>query len=250
MIFFLRTWTILLTLPSICVAQVRHIRKESMKQRDNFKKTIKCDSELQHELVFAINQTNIDALEKMLLERSTPGNDLYQQWLTFDEIGKLTRNVEAADLVEQWLNLNGASISLKTPHQDYITATASIAIWERMLHTTFYIWEDHAAKNVVRHIRSEEYHLPEEMMPHIAAIFYTCQPPPVISKKYHRQSFEGTDFKTTIRAATNWNLESTPVTVPFLNSLYQIPSNTGEPYFVPQIIFSAAAIVAFVLTIL
>ena len=51
--------------------------------RDTFLKLNRANPEETHELVFAIKQNNLDHLEQTLLQRSTPGSELYQKWLTF-----------------------------------------------------------------------------------------------------------------------------------------------------------------------
>ena len=43
------------------------------------------DAEASHELIFAVEQQNLEKLDDILVERSTPGSPLYQQWLSFDE---------------------------------------------------------------------------------------------------------------------------------------------------------------------
>ena len=55
------------------------------------------------ELVIALKQKNIDILEKMLLDRSTPGSPQYQKWLTFDSIGDYISNIEAERFIHDWV---------------------------------------------------------------------------------------------------------------------------------------------------
>eukprot|EP01034_Spumella_vulgaris_P029131 gene29131-36124_t len=68
--------------------------------------------------------------------------------------------------------------------------------------------------------RAEEYSLPVELHPHLSAVFNTVQAPSVIVNNYQlkegEKGFKPTQFKTNL------------LTVDFLNSLYEIPSNLGN----------------------
>ena len=84
--------------------------KESMLKREDFVIKSKPVSSVEHEVVFAIKQKNLDVLESMVLERATPGNALYQKWMTFSEVGELIKNEEAASAVLSWLSANGIKV--------------------------------------------------------------------------------------------------------------------------------------------
>lgn len=60
-----------------------------------------------HELIFAIQQRNLPLLDKILLERSTPGNPKYQQWLSFEEIGNYVQNPISTRQIASWLQHEG-----------------------------------------------------------------------------------------------------------------------------------------------
>jgi Pro-kumamolisin, activation domain len=120
---------------------------EEMHRRDGFllSRQHSVPSDLTHEVVIAVKQRNLDVLEDQLLRRSTPGSELYQHWLTHDEIGELVANHEGADAVLRWLAQHPQVTAVEvTPHRDFIHATAPVAQWERLLSTKFHVFEDTA----------------------------------------------------------------------------------------------------------
>ena len=197
-------------------------------------------------------------LEATVLERATPGSRIYQQWLGYDEITEIVRNDEGFESVSDWLAKEGVTVSWVSRRRDYIKATAPIGKWEELLNTNFYEYEDESIKpsermmqtGVNRHgekrkgkviHRAEEYFIPTELKDHVFAVFNTVQTPPPYKAKYRvRESAKhGTPFKSNLRigapvqsrassgAAPQTTYDGT-VTVSFLNSYYEIPSNIGS----------------------
>ena len=166
---------------------------ERMVPRKSFLKLRKSNGDLSHEVVIAIRQRNIDVLERMVLERSTPGGDLYQRWMTFDEVDDLIKNDEAHDATVDWLRSNGISVTWSSRRKEYIRASSSISNWERMLSTRFFEWADtssaegssrtasatggsssSSSSSSTVH-RSEHYSLPDDLVPHITAVLNVCE---------------------------------------------------------------------------
>jgi len=230
-----------------------HVMQKSIPRSDFVLRQSSVGHEM-HTLVFAVKQNNLPALDDMLIERSTPGNALYQQWLSFDEITTLTRNIEGTSQVLHWLNFHNISITWTSIRQDYIKAEANISIWEILLDTKFHMWEDlsrthsGAIKSNTIH-RAKQYSLPEHLTPHVSAVFNTVQVPPVFAPRYQLGESDNTQFRTNLRVnkvnPTNnpqneqnehmkqheQNKQTTAtngkITVSFLNELYEISSNTG-----------------------
>ena len=74
-------------------------------------------------------------------------------------------------------------------------------------------------------LRSYDYRLPIHLEKHIFSLFNTVQVPPPLRQRYHlRRSEESVKADTAIDIAGSLS----PVTVSFLNSLYQVPSNRGS----------------------
>ena len=86
--------------------------KEKMKHRMDFIRKSKTDPSTPHEVVIAVKQQNLDVLEKMVLERATPGNPKYQQWMNFDEVGQLVGNPIGAQATVDWLRENGIEVGI------------------------------------------------------------------------------------------------------------------------------------------
>lgn len=233
----------------IAVVSSTHVRMEGIHRRDTFTREIRAKSDRIHELVFAVKQLNLDLLEATTLARSTPGNSLYQQWLTFDEVGLMIQNDEGFTAVKSWLESNNIPLSWHSPRLEFIKASATLAVWENLLQTQFFVWDDSTVLNAEHKkvILAEEYSLPEHLAPHLSAVFNTCQAPPVISKHAQLGVVPGRAFKTDVvledptsflRGETNQlklklagdkALQGSSVTtVSSVNAFYQIPTNLGE----------------------
>lgn len=171
--------------------QSHHVQMETMIHRDTLVKINSPHPDQLHELVFATKQINLNILEQLVLSRSTPGNSDFQKWMTFDEVTALTSNTQGAKEISNWLHENGIGQIWMSRNKDYITASAPISRWENMLRTKFHIWEDHALQDKIeRHILSEDYSIPANLVPHIEAVFYTSQAPPIISEHAIRRNKE------------------------------------------------------------
>lgn len=209
-------------------------KMEEMIERPQFTLQTKVQLDVEHEVVIAVKQRNLDQLHDVLMERSSPRSPTYQQWLTFEEVGAMTSNVPAANAVKAWLAESGASVTWVSAHQDYIKATATVGVWENLLSASFYYYHD--VSNLKKDadpkifIRSKEYSIPDSLDEHIECIFNTVQAPPVISKGFHVGP-EKKKFKTLLRGS-DLKLDSTftvpDVTVAFLDSYYGITSNIGN----------------------
>lgn len=213
---------------------------ESSILRDNFIKLIeRADVEKYHEIIIAVQQNNLDVLEEMVLERSTPGSSKYLQWMTFDQIGSVISNNDGYDAVVSWLsNIADAKISWHSPRKEYIKVSAPLKVWETELNTIFYTYQDlsQLEKEPSIYIVAHEYSIPIGLKSHISSIFNTVQVPPRFNKKYLKgQSSINNSFRDDVifESPSKSKLEtsldsSSAVTVSKLNSFYHIPSNLGS----------------------
>jgi len=190
--------------------------------RSNFVQLQSSDAEATHNLVFAIKQRNLVELDQLLVERSTPGNPLYQQWLNFEEVGQMTSNPDGAKAVEDWLAENNIEVSWKSAHSDYIRATAKISQWEQMLNTKFYEFEDLQSSNQNRVLhRATEYSLPEHVAPHLHTVFNTVQVPHVVHRNSPSLGGRG-------HLRTQENIVFGQTTVDLLNEFYGMNQLLGN----------------------
>lgn len=211
--------------------------------RNDFVLHSEADQSSVHELVFSVAQKNLQVLDSMLLERSTPGSELYQQWLSFEEVGTITSNEEGALAVTNWLAENDVEVVWKSTHADYIKAAAPIRKWEELLHTNFFVYEDFSSLSVgdgtaTKFHRANQYSLPIEIFPHLSAVFNTVQVPPAIPAKHWLGRSDRLRKNVPNDSQATHNLRGQHAahtqeiihytTVDFLNTLYNITSNEGN----------------------
>jgi len=217
---------------------------ESMKTRPTLKKLHSSELDVKHELVFAIEQKNLDVVESMLLDRSTPGSANYQKWLTFEEIGSLVTNTDGHNEVLKWLNSRSEiEIVSTTKRLEYIRAIANIGTWNEMFNTEFFKWEDSVDPENKKEVhRAEHYSIPATLRGHLQHVFNTVQAPVVVNSHVHRKperkedgmnarkkDFHDVMTVTRLRKKDVDLTTSGSVTVSFLNSLYGISNNTASP---------------------
>lgn len=213
----------------------KHIKIEAAASFDWIKHMGIPEPHESHEVVIAVQERNLDYIEEILLERSTPGSANFQQWMTMDDISLLTRNAIAVESIESWLREYNVKIIWRSRYDSYFKAQAPVSTWETMLNTKFHIY--HNSHTNDRLLRASDYSLPDYMLPHINAVFNTCQMPPKVSGQPY--SHIGKDptllnslkevvslrkHDSTRKLDESWN----SVDLDFLNTYYQISSNLGK----------------------
>lgn len=204
----------------------------SMISRENFVNVGSVDASQYHEILIALKQNNLDTIDSMLMERSTPGSRNYQEWLSFDEIGEWIRNDEAVDAVTTWIQgIQGANITWMSPRKEYFKVNATISIWERELNSKFYLWDDqsqHITGSTSVYVLAKEYSMPTSLLPYITSIFNTVQVPPQFRRKFYRKPKSQAESHVNNVNPLSLRISSNAVTVSFLNKLYDITSNVGN----------------------
>jgi hypothetical protein len=139
--------------------------------------------------------------------------------------------------VKEWLLENNIDVKWSSKRLEYIRAVAPISTWEKLFQTKFFQWEYsdkyHNEKSI--HTRSEDYHLPQHLIPHVQTVFRTCQAFPRIRKHVHRKTNQN-QFKTIIHAKELQNVlrnqmksqSTSKVTVSYLSNYYDIPVTSGS----------------------
>ena len=239
---------------TVAAAERPHLIKSfTGKRRPNFQQVRRAPPHANHELIFAVNQLNLDKLEKEVIDRATPGHHLYQQWLTFEEVGDMITNEPAFQKVSEFLSsIPGASISKVTQRKEYITVSAPVASWESALQAEFYEWHDLAKmdgnnSNSPRvYLRSKTYTIPDHLDGHLDHIFNTVQQPPLLNNKRPRLTdrteprkekgnLQGAHLESSCTPLSGYTL----ATPSFLNTLYGISSNKGSASY-KQAVFETA----------
>eukprot|EP00597_Dinobryon_sp_UTEXLB2267_P003059 CAMPEP_0170068434 /NCGR_PEP_ID=MMETSP0019_2-20121128/7411_1 /TAXON_ID=98059 /ORGANISM="Dinobryon sp., Strain UTEXLB2267" /LENGTH=565 /DNA_ID=CAMNT_0010276079 /DNA_START=27 /DNA_END=1724 /DNA_ORIENTATION=- len=206
---------ILLTFVSCNAGSFKLIEKSLISARDDFLQSDRADINTEHEVVFAIEQNNLDKLESLFYEVSDPTKkDRYGKFLTREEVKDLTANPVSTDFVVQFLMDNDVKKVKPSVYGEYIKATAPIAVWEKLFATTFFTF-NHVEKSVNPVLRALEYSLPLVLVGHVAAVFNTVQLPPRLAPKPKLM------LKDSAAKAGS-------ITPALLNSYYGVTSNTGN----------------------
>lgn len=162
-----------------------HIFRESIPQlssRNDILSRVRAEPVYIHEVVFVIVQRNIDLLTRVLYDLSDPISPNYGRHWTRERIADLTSNPEAHSAVVLYLLESGASIMSSTISGEYVTASAPVALWERIFNTKFFIfYQSHSDGRVERLVRAEKYWIPRELDAHVESVFRTIEMPVISS---------------------------------------------------------------------
>lgn len=186
--------------------------KESSKAalRGDIKQLSRASPEYIHDVVFAIKQNNLDVIETILLEVSTPNHEKFGKHLTREEVYHLTKNSEAEKEVEKYLRENGAEIVKKTPYGEYIVARGPISLWEKLFNSNFYLYEK--IESGQRFVRAHEYSIDSQLDAHISTVLQTVQLPARYNKQFIKEVKVGATGQ---------------ITPQVINSYYNVTTNNG-----------------------
>jgi subtilase family serine protease len=125
-----------------------------------------------HEVVIVIRQRNINQLISLLDESSNQSSLKYGKHLSREEVTTLTSNPSSRDTVVSYLRTYGATVVSETIDGDFLTVSASIAVWEEVFNTKIFAF-NHTRKNGYKSmtVRAEEYYVPRELDSHIQGVF-------------------------------------------------------------------------------
>lgn len=183
-----------------------------------------------HELVFIVQEKNIDELERILLDISNPSSPNYGNHLTRQDIINLTSDPVLRKDVTTYLEQAGATVVEGGASGGLVTARGSIDLWSRMLNTQFYSFsslrsngdsENSQQLADMRFIRTNRYSVPSCLDKHIVSILNTIETPEVLSRRLPPPP---PDF------AQNNRLQSLEIVTPqMLAKAYNIDDNIGHP---------------------
>ena len=129
-----------------------------------------------HEVVFVIQQKNMDELTSILHDISDPYSPNYGRHWTREEVVDFTSNPDGRDAVVSYLHSNGASFVSETLAGEYITARAPIEVWEKILNTEFFLFTlTHHDKSIQNVIRAERYWIPRDLDIYVASVLNTIE---------------------------------------------------------------------------
>ncbi|KAI0093371.1 family S53 protease [Irpex rosettiformis] len=175
----------------------------------------------------ALAQNNPAGLEKALMDVSTPGNALYGQHLTKEEVEDLVRPTQqTVDAVNAWLAAHNITAKQATPAGNWLKFSATVAQANQLLDTQFSNFKHEATG--IESIRTLAYSIPADLVGHVELVhptvaFSTPQSRlPIIS--IPQKSQPSTNLST--NAAVPSSCAST-ITPTCLQDLYGIPATAA-----------------------
>ena len=182
-----------------------------------------------HELVFIVQERNIDELERILLDISDPASSNYGNHLKRQDIIDLTSDPVSHKEVTTYLERAGATVVEREATSSHITARGSIDLWNRMLNTEFYSFSSfHTNGNSElsgqvadrKYIRTDKYFVPSCLDKHIVSILNTIEMPELMSRRLPPPP---------MGFGENYRLQSLEIVTPqMLSKAYNIDDNTGH----------------------
>ena len=165
-----------------------HVFRERMphsSSRSDIISRSRTDSTYIHKVIFVIPQKNMDRLTEILYSVSDPLSSNYGHHLLREEVNKLTFNGDSRNAVVSYLLSNGASIVSESLNGDYITAEASVELWEKIFNTEFYIFnQKHQDERVEQLVRAERYWIPKEIDEHVEGVLKLIEMPVISSGSF------------------------------------------------------------------
>lgn len=129
------------------------------------------------QLVFALKQTNLPALESKLLAVSDPFSDEYGQHLTNEEVHALVAPLpQHVAAVKEFLAGHGIDFVSMTPNDDFIQADVTFSQAEKLLSTKYHTLVHSESGYSVP--RTMSYHLPAELADAVDFVTPTVHVPP------------------------------------------------------------------------
>ena len=158
-----------------------HIFREDIAQlstRIDLVKQTRAANDTIHEVVFILPQKSLIELTIILHEISDPDSLIYGQHMTRENVVSQTMNQESHDVVVQYLKSQDVAITSNTISGEYVTAAATIAVWEKMFNTEFYTFQQmDDSEHITEIVRTERYWIPREIDLHVESVLRTIDIP-------------------------------------------------------------------------
>jgi tripeptidyl-peptidase-1 len=205
--------TFALLVALIATASAALTMSENHALRADWTRVTKAPMLHEHELVFVVKQKNLEKLEQILMLVSHPKLQSFGKHLSFDEVGTLTENREASEAVKSFLHDNGARVTEVSKYGEFITATASIGLWNKLLNADFHVYRHDEKQKLI--FRTHAYDIPSDLEAHLDFVAYANHLPPRM-------------FGVPIRSDVNVSVAANSVTPSLLNSFFHVDSNKGS----------------------
>lgn len=117
----------------------------------------------------AIRHGKMAEFEQKAIDIATPGNRLYGQFMTREEINDFLRpSGDAVDAILSWMKSEDVPDDKIERHGNWLTWMVPVSQAEKMLHTRFRSFRNNVSQNV--DIRTLEYSVPQDVYDHIQMI--------------------------------------------------------------------------------
>ncbi|KAI0344586.1 family S53 protease [Trametopsis cervina] len=123
-------------------------------------------------LRIALKQNNAEGLEEALMDVSTPGNALYGQHLTKEEVEDLIRPTQnTLDVVNAWLSENKITAAPLTSAGDWLGFSVTVQQANQMFDTEFSTFRHVASGDLS--VRTMAYSIPSDLVGHVELVHPT-----------------------------------------------------------------------------
>eukprot|EP01041_Mallomonas_annulata_P002381 gene2381-4625_t len=177
-----------------------------------------------HKVVFAVKQRNIELLESLFIDISNPFSVKYRNFLSRDEIAKISANPEGTSTVLNFLHsIPDVSIVQQSKYGDFITVTAPVRTWEELLDASFVPWRATINGNTKTVFRSHNHKIPDILKEHVSEIFHVSHLPTVArnTQVVNLVPINGSSLFDKIDSGSF-------ITPSKLGQFYNIPTKTGS----------------------
>ncbi|GJJ09773.1 hypothetical protein Clacol_003997 [Clathrus columnatus] len=179
-------------------------------------------------LRMALASNNLPGLETALFDVSTPGNKLYGQHLTKEEVEAFVApSSETKSAVDEWLSANGIQATTISPAGDWLSFTIEVSKANELFNTEFSVFTNQATGDQT--IRTLAYSLPADLQSHINLVHPTVAFPlksisaPLV---FTPKSSKTTSAPTPNAAPTACNVNE--VDPACIQALYGVPATAGS----------------------
>lgn len=164
-----------------------HVFKESimlLSSRTDLINKVPIHESYVHDLIFTVQQKNLDELERALHDVSEPDSPNYGRHWSGEQIRALTENTEARDAIVTYLHANGANVVSESLGGEFITANATLSVWNTMLNTEFFMFHQRQHDGDIHQFaRAHEYSVPKELDGHIHHVLNVIELPVLSAMK-------------------------------------------------------------------
>ena len=208
-----------------------HVFMDSMpelKSRSDLIKKTSLHKDHVHEVIFVVQQQNMDELTAILHDISDTESPNYGHHMSGEQINAMTMNPIARDAVVTYLHASGATVTSESLDNEFITANAPIRVWEEVLRAEFFKFQQRQIDGAIEeHIRAEEYSIPRELSEHVDCVLNTIEMPIRLTTKpvQYEVPIPAPEKKERFAKQVNYFGYVTP---PVIRNYYNMSDNHGS----------------------